>query len=119
MDAFEAEVWDARDRILLGLPPTERSLLLDTRFVIQGLPDSTQLGSIQPGAILLGLYTTPPPVITVFRGNIERVGKPAREVVAHEIGHRLGLNHVLAGMAHRRACGVDGAQPLRAAAYVI
>ncbi len=98
--AAEAQV----RREVISTVPGERALILDTTFKVKAWPDAQDCIGQIPGGLLLGLYTSPPPTITVFEGPTLKAGKTAAEVIHHEIGHRLGYDHSIADI--RRQCGV-------------
>ena len=103
---FRAEVKSQVNRELISLTPFERALVLDTHFQVKMWPSAADCAGQIPGGLLLGLYTSPPPTITVFQGPTMKAGKTAAEVVHHEVGHRLGYDHSIADI--RRQCGVGG-----------
>lgn len=103
---FRDQVKSQVNRELVSLTPFERALVLDTHFRVKMWPNAQDLYGQVPGGLLLGLYTSPPPTITVFQGPTVQAGKTAAEVVHHEIGHRLGYDHSIADI--RRLCGVGG-----------
>lgn len=98
--AAEAQV----RREVISAVPSERALILDTSYQVKAWPDAKDCAGQLPGSLLLGLYTSPPPLITVFEGPTRKAGKTAAEVIHHEIGHRLGYDHSIADI--KRQCGV-------------
>jgi hypothetical protein len=95
---IESEVARAVQEACWSLTDQDRQLVCqETIWRIQAEPTIEQLAQVQaaPGEVPLGLYTQPPPTITIFEGPIRRARVPVASVVEHEIQHRLGEDHSL------------------------
>jgi len=85
--------------------PEVQPLIAGTRWRFQFQPMEQQLNLLrpppEPDQVLLGLFTAPPPTVTIFESNIRLVAsrdgqglrEKVREVMIHELQHRFGLNH--------------------------
>src|SRR5215472_11474024 len=96
--AFADEVRAAIAEILAATPvDSERSMVEDTEYVVADEPTAEELAlaEVPQGSILLGLYTSPPSRVTLFAGPIAVSGQRPRDILRHEVGHRLGFDHTL------------------------
>ena len=85
--------------------PEVQPLIASTLWHLQFQPSVAQLNLLrpppEPDQVLLGLFTAPPPTITIFENNIRLVASKegqelrerVRDVIIHELQHRFGLNH--------------------------
>jgi hypothetical protein len=97
------------------LTPPERGLVQQTTFTVADEPTPAQSGDFPPGGYLLGLYSSPPPTVTVFEGEARRAAAagvippdPIPDIVRHEVGHVVGYTHADpsdGSQAARCACG--------------
>lgn len=87
--------------ILPTLEPVERALVLDTDLGIADVPSKNdlRLAKVPDGRVLLGIFTAPPARITIFERNVAAAGASIREVLLHELGHRVGHDHKLEEIA--------------------
>lgn len=85
--------------------PEVQPLIASTIWRFQFQPMQQQLNLLrpppEPDQVLLGLFTAPPPTVSIFESNIRLVAskegqglrEKVREVIIHELQHRFGLNH--------------------------
>ena len=91
--AGQARADQAVDELLRALPRGDRALLLDTRFELKDFPSPEELSGMPPDGLLFGLFTSPPPKVTVYEQPIAQMHFDIADVVWHEAGHRLGYIH--------------------------
>src|SRR5215472_2024828 len=110
--AFADEVRAAIAEILAATPvDSERSMVEDTEYVVADEPTAEELAlaEVPQGSILLGLYTSPPSRVTLFAGPIAVSGQRPRDILRHEVGHRLGFDHTLDHVAMGTVASAAGA----------
>lgn len=103
---------------------TVRPLMGATTWEVHSQPTSYHLSLLtpppQPDQVLLGLFTAPPPTISLFEQPIRRTAAAKgvsltaqiREVAIHELAqHRFGLNHMYEQPAPAAAANLMGHHP--------
>lgn len=107
MSEFRAAADRALHDELRRLTQDQQLVALDTRWQVlaEPTPAEVELANLPVGTVMFALYTSPPPTVTLYSGPIERERMNLREVIRHELEHRLGYDHQLDRIV--QPCGVQ------------